>query len=35
MYKQIDLRLNNIEKSKGYEEYKKFITKDIIKYYRE
>ncbi|MDC4240917.1 hypothetical protein NE398_12190 [Clostridium tertium] len=35
MYKQIDLRLNNIEKSKGYEEYKEFITKDILKYYRE
>ncbi|MPM28815.1 hypothetical protein SDC9_75346 [bioreactor metagenome] len=35
MYKLIDLRLNNIEKSKGYEEYKEFITKDILKYYRE
>lgn len=35
MYKQIDLRLNNIEKSKGYDEYKEFITKDILKYYRE
>lgn len=35
MYKQIDLRLNNIEKSKGYEDYKEFITKDILKYYRE
>lgn len=35
MYKQIDLRLNNIEKSKGYEEYKEFITKDRLKYYRE
>ncbi len=35
MYKQIDLRLNNIEKSKGYEEYKEFITKDILKNYRQ
>lgn len=35
IYKQIDVRLDNIEKSKGYEECKDFVTKDILKYYRE
>ncbi|MDU1312486.1 MAG: hypothetical protein E6940_00255 [Clostridium septicum] len=35
IYKQIDLRLDDIEKSKGYDEYKEFISKDLLKDYRQ
>lgn len=35
IYKQIDVRLDNIDKSKGYEECKEVVTKAILKYYRE